>query len=478
LGSITTARPNIYQAKKGVDHDNSPLAGAAHGFDNYISNFKGFFRTRTRDCADQGARYLKGLVQAEKRNMERMAEAVPDADEQSLQHFLSSSPWDADAVIGKVAERSNEVLQDGEDRCLLIDETSFIKKGTHSVGVARQWSGTLGKVDNCQVGVFGVLGHGIHATPIDCRLYLPKSWVEDPERCERAGVPLDRIVLLRKQDLALEIVDTARQRGVSFSWVGCDGFYGKDPGFLRALDRRGEFFVADVHKDQMVWTEDPGLQIPPRTSSRGRPPEKPKARIPPIRVDKLADQAPSSAWQRVTVRETTKGDLVVDVLHKQVWLWDGEEPLPQQWHLIVRRELDGSKLKYTLSNFPADTPVEHLAYAQAQRYWVERAFQDAKQNCGLDDYQVRGWLGWHHHMALVMMAMEFMLEERLKNQAIYPLLTCADIVSLLRYFLPKRAVTEEEILRQMTIRHKKRQSAIDSARKLQTRRLAAGKPTG
>ena len=472
MGSVTTARPNTHKTKKGFSHDNSPLTGAASDFTNYFGYFSDYFRTRTRNCADQGALYLKGLVQTEKKNMERMAEAVPDANEQVLQHFLSNSPWDANAVMTQVAMRSNDALQDGEDRCLLIDETSFLKKGTKSVGVSRQWSGTIGKVDNCQVGVFAALGHGIHATPIDCRLYLPKKWIEDPDRCEKAGVPAHRITLLRKQDLALEMVQAARQKGISFSWVGCDGFYGEDPALLRKLDEMGEVFVADVHKDQMVWLEDPEPRIPPRKSPRGRAPEKLEARISPMRVDLLADQKPSSSWQRVTVRETTKGELIVDILHKRVWLWDGEEPSAHEWHLIVRRETDGSKFKYTLSNAPDDTPVKRLAFAQAQRYWVERAFQESKQHSGLDDYQVRGWLGWHHHMALVMVAMQFMLEQKLKHQDLYPLLSCADIVSLLKYALPKRAVTEDEILRQMMVRHKKRKSAIESARKIQAKRLA------
>ena len=155
------------------------------------------------------------------------------------------------------------------------------------MGVGRQWWGTIGKVDNCQVGVFAVLGHGIHATPIDCRLYLPEKWIEDPERCKKAGVPAHRITLLRKQDLALEMVQATRGKGISFSWVGCDGFYGEDPAFLRKLDEMGEVFVADVHKDQMVWLEDPEPRIPSRRSTRGRAPEKLEPRTSPVRVDLL-----------------------------------------------------------------------------------------------------------------------------------------------------------------------------------------------
>jgi SRSO17 transposase len=137
------------------------------------------------------------------------------------------------------------------------------------------------------------------------------------------------------------------------------------------------------------------------------------------------------------VRRAIKGELIVDVIHRRVWVWEGKEPHAHLWHLIVRREIDGSKVKYSLSNAPESTALQPLAHMQAQRYWVERSFQDSKQQCGLDDYQVRGWLGWPHHMALVMMAMQFMLEQRLKNRQEYPLLSCTDIVELLRYFCPK-----------------------------------------
>jgi SRSO17 transposase len=406
------------------------------------------------------------LAQAERKNMERMAESVPDTDEQALHHFLSNSPWDADGVVGHVAERANDVLEKG-DRCLLIDETGIPKKGEKSVGVARQWCGSLGKVDNCQVGVFAVLGRGKHAAPIDYRLYLPKVWVDDEKRCRLAGVPSHRMAPLRKHDLALEMVRAARKRGIDFSWVGFDGFYGEDPTFLRQLDQDGEIFMADVHCDQRIWLEDPRPQVPQRRSRRGRKPEKLKARSKPLRVDKWVYQQPPSAWRRVQVRDTTKGELVVDMLHQRVWLWDREEPGAHQWHLVVRREVDGSKTKYSLSNAPEGTPLARLAFQQAQRFWVERAFQDAKQHCGLDEYQARGWRGWHHHMALVLMSMQFMLEQRLRNQDLYPLLSCADIVSLLKHFLPKRAADRNEVFRQMEVRHKKRQAAIDSAYKIQ-----------
>jgi SRSO17 transposase len=410
--------------------------------------------------------YLKGLFQGPKtkKNMERMEEVIPEADHQQLQHMLSNSAWDERAVLAQVAQEADQQLGGHADSCLVIDESGCPKKGRDSVGVARQWCGQLGKVENCQVGVFAALGRGHQATLIDTRLYLPQAWIDEPERCRAAGVPEERIVFKRKHDLAVELIDQARAHGLRFQWVGFDGLYGSDPALLRALAGRGEVFVGDVHKDQRIYLDDPQPRRPAGDSRRERKSTRWHAQSLPVRVDRWARQQPPEAWQRVTLRDSTKGQLQVEVLHRRVWLWDGEEAAAQHWHLIVRREIDQpQKPKYSLSNAPADTPRARLAFMQGQRYWIERALQDAKQDVGLGDYQVRGWRGWHHHMALVMMAMLFMLEERQLQHATHPLLSGTDIRALLNQFLPRRDTSLEEVLQQMETRHQKRQAAIDSA---------------
>jgi SRSO17 transposase len=286
------------------------------------------------------------------------------------------------------------------------------------------------------------------------------------------------MVFKGKHDLALELVAQARNQRLGYAWVGFDGLYGEDPAFLRTLADRGEIFVGDVHKDQRVYLADPKPIVPPPTSKRGRQPTRRQAQTPSIRVDQWAQQQPAEAWQRIALRESTKGTLQVDVLHRRVWLWDGEETEAREWHLLVRREVDTpTQLKYSLSNAPADTPTARLAFMQGQRYWVERALQNAKQDVGLGDYPGRGWRGWHHHMALVMMAMLFMLEERLLHQDTRPLLSGTDIRALLNHFLPRRDTTFEEVLRQMELRHRKRQAGIDSANRKQ-RLTNAVKPDG
>jgi SRSO17 transposase len=227
--------------------------------------------------------------------------------------------------------------------------------------------------------------------------------------------------------------------------------------------------MMDVAKNQRIYLEDPDPIVPKPKSGKGRNPTKLKAQTDSIRVDKWALQQPADAWQRMYVRDTTKGKLLVDILHKRVWLWDGQESKAHCWHLIIRRELEAKKIKYSLSNAAEDTSLERLVYMQAQRYWVERTFQDSKMQCGLGEYQARKWRSWHHHMAMVMMAMLFMLEQRLLYKESDPLISCSDIVSILSFFLPKRAVTADEVFRQMEVRHNKRQASIESAYRKQLR---------
>lgn len=439
-------------------------------FQSFSKRFGEHFLRGTRSVAHQAQIYLQGLMQAKRKNMERMEEVVPDCSYQSLQHFVSESEWDARAVLDQVAQEADRHLGGSDNSCLLLDETSFQKKGESSIGVERQWSGRLGKVENCQVAVFAALAQGTYSTLIDTRLYLPKTWIEDPKRCLEAGVPDAELVFKSKADLAFEMVEKARQNGVRFHWVGVDGGYGKEPAFLRRLADHGEVFVADVHKDQQIYEEDPAPRVPEKTGSRGKPPTILQAQSTSQRVDAWAAAQPPERWQKVAVRPGTKGEVRVEAVHGRVWLWDGSEAKARCWHVLAIREVSSpTTIKYVLSNAPAETSLERLVQMQRQRFWIERSFEDAKSESGLADYQVRGWRAWHHHMALVMMAMLFMLEEKILHKQSHPLLSCSDIEILLAHFLPRRDVTRQEVVRQMEIRHEARQKAIESAYRRQQR---------
>ena len=400
-----------------------------------------------------------------------MAAVVESGCAQQFQHFISNSPWEHTPVLAQIGRDADALIGGVPDSSLIIDESSFAKQGVRSVVVARQWSGRLGKVDNCQVAVFGVLSDGRRHVPVDTRLYLPGRWIEDPRRCDQAGVPPEARSLVSKAEHALDIVRQARARGLRFAWVGVDAGYGKDPAFLRALDDAQEVFVADVHKIQRVWPQTPELHVPPAVSGRGRPPHKPKAATVPLTVEDLVKGFRPSDWVRCVLRDSTRGPLRADLAHRRVWLWDGDEAAARCWHLVVRREVGSPKtIKYSLSNAPADTPLLRLGQMQGQRYWVERTFEDAKGQCGLADYQVLGWRAWHHHVSMVMLAMLFIAEQRAEHQAGLDLLSPRDIVEMLKETLPRKPEGKDALIARINQRHARRRGAIEA------RFRAQGKP--
>ena len=439
------------------------MDGIADAFVAFIGRYGPLFLNGTRDNAAVAKRYLCGLAQAEKCKFQAMGEVVEGGCAQQFQHFISNSPWQHAPVVAQIGRDADHLLGGKPTSCLIIDESSFAKQGDRSVGVARQWSGRLGKVDNCQVAVFGVFSDGCRHAPVDMRLYLPKRWIDDPARCDAAEVPPDARTLTSKSAHALDIVRQARQRGMRFAWVGVDGGYGKEPAFLRALDDDKEVFVANVHSDQRVWTEPPGLHVPPAKPGRGRPTTKLQASGTPVTVEDLVKTFRPHDWTRMVLRDSTRGQLRVDIAHRRLWVWDGEEAEARCWHLIVRREIGSPKtIKYSLSNAPSDTPLLQLAQMQGQRYWVERVFEDAKGECGLADYQVLGWTAWHHHVTMVMLAMLFIAEQRVAHHLGVELLTPRDIVEMLKETLPRKPEGKEALVDRINRRHERRSRAIES----------------
>lgn len=438
------------------------VEGIAEAFGILLGHYRRFFVTRTRDNAVVAQRYLQGLTQASTCTFEAMAAVVEDACPQQFQHFISNSPWQPEPVVAQIGKDADLLVGGHPDSCLIIDETSFIKQGDRSVGVARQWSGRLGKIDNCQVAVFCVLSDGQHHVPVAMRLYLPSKWIADAARCELAGVPAVARQLTSKSEHALAMVRTARAAGMRFGWVGADAGYGKEPAFLRGLANDGEMFVADVHRNQMVWSEDPGLHVPV-PAGRGRPSKKPKAATTAIKVEDLVKSFGAKDWTRCILRDCTRGPLRVDMASRRVFVWDGEESAARCWHLVVRREVGSPKtIKYSLSNAPADTPLLRLAQMQGHRYWVERTFEDAKGQCGLADYQALGWLAWHHHVTMVMLAMLFIAQQRVAHNPGLALLSPRDIVEMLKETLPRKPEGKDALVRRINQRHQRRRDAIQS----------------
>lgn len=430
----------------------------------FVNTYTEHFQSYRHEVSDKARQYACGLMQCgSRKNMDRMAEVVPEAKSRNLQQFLTHSKWDYRGVMDHVARDADGLLGNGRDACLLIDESSFAKQGKSSVGVSRQWLGRLGKVDNGQVAVFGALANGRFAVPIDARLYLPEEWTSDPERCEKACVPEEERSFRTKRELALEIVRHAQESGVRFGWVGADAGYGKGPGFCTALDEMGLTFLVDVHTDFHVYREDPKPCLPQKTTKRGRPSTKSQTDKESIEVLDLVNSLPANRWKTLTLRKTTRGVLRVRICRLNVYVWDGESENAKCWTLVVTKSsASNPDTKISLTNAGNHTTLKRLGWMQRQRYWVERAFEDAKSECGMADYQVRKWSAWHHHMALVMMAMLFMLSERILHKNTYPLLSCSDIEDLLARFLPRRDMTEDEVVFQLEQRHRQRKKAIES----------------
>jgi SRSO17 transposase len=403
-------------------------------------------------------------MKAPRKNMERMEEYVADYDSQAQQQFLSDSPWDYRPLVEQVAKDVDAILG-GADSMLLIDESGFAKKGTKSAGVDRQWNGRLGKVDNCQVGVFAALSDGQRAALVDLRLFLPESWTSDPERCAQAKIPESERQARTKPELAWAMIQQAVARGLRFGWAGLDSLYGNTPWLLRAIADRGLLFAADVHRDQHVYLDDPAPYRPRRTARMGRKFTTLRARGESLEIAALFAEMPSARWTKIVVREGTKGTIAVRACRRQVWLWDGQEKKARPWWAVCFIDSATGERKYFLSNAGPKVTLRTLVQKRATRYWIERGFQDAKTSLGMADYQARGWLAWHHHMALVLLAMLFVVRERKLNERTVELLSYQDLVELLDAYLPRADRSKEAVLENMRRRHAKRRAAIESARR-------------
>jgi SRSO17 transposase len=293
---------------------------------------------------------------------------------------------------------------------------------------------------------------------INTRLYLPECWTEDDERCEKAGIPKVNRLHNTKPQLGLEMLKADMATGVRFGWVGGDGLYGHGYEFSYAVDDLGLTFLFDVHSDQSVYLEEPAIFVPEKKPGRGRTPTLPKTDAQPITVNTYQEGLCEGDWQEVAVRDTTKGVLTLSMHVRRVWVWDQQERQARCWTLVISRNKADHRLKYGLSNADVGTtPIERFAYMQAQRYWVERAFQDAKSELGMSDYQVRKWNGWYHHMALVILAMSFIVRERLLNRIDYPVLSCRDVRLLIIALLSRDKQLVDKRLQQMKTRHQQRQ---------------------
>lgn len=321
-----------------------------------------------------------------------------------VQHFVGCGQWDDEAVLAELRRHVKEALAD-PTAVLVVDPSTFPKKGTQSCGVQRQWCGRLGKKDNCQAGVFLVYAaRGGHA-PLDRRLYLPRKWADDRPRRKKCHVP-KKIKFQEKWRIALDQLDRGGP-GLPHGWVAADDEFGRVLAFRAGLRDRRERYVLDVPCNTQI--RDLGEAPPPRPRCTGRAPKPPFRR-----VDAWAALQPASAWQRIEVRPGEKGPLVVQAAEAaRAQTKDEEGRLGPVERLVVLRSVEEDpKTWYTLSNAAAEVPLAEVAYAHSERHQAEEVFEEGNGAVGLDHYEVRSWQGWHHHMTLSLLALWFLVLER------------------------------------------------------------------
>jgi SRSO17 transposase len=364
----------------------------------FLDRYAGHFGRA--DTHLQARRLVYGLLNgADRRNVENIAESVKGGVVRTLQKFITEGSWKDDEVLRELRTHVVEVLGD-KNAVMCVDETGFPKKGTKSVGVKRQYSGILGRVDNCQIGVFmNYVSQGEHLL-IDRRLYLPEEWADDGDRRAAAYVP-EEVVFRTKPELALEMVADAVAHNIPFRFVTGDSVYGDSPTFVQGIRALRKLYVMDVSSEMHVW-----LQCPKRLRSG-----KPETRS--ISVVEALGHVPEKAWKKMTVAEGSQGPRVYEYAELLVWFSEEGLPTPTFERLLFRRSLgQKAEIKYQRSNAPLQIKLAQLAEVGGQRWTVEQDFQAGKGECGLDEYETRGWTGWHHHTALSMLALFFLVLQR------------------------------------------------------------------
>ena len=362
------------------------------------------------------------LLPGERKSVEPMAARLAPQDvrrmHQSLHHFVADAPWSDDAVLESVrGQVLTAMRQDGPVMAWIVDDTGFVKKGTHSVGVARQYCGQVGKQENCRVAVsLSVSTHHV-SLPVAWRLYLPESWASDRERRKATGIP-EEITFQTKPAMALAQISQAVEQGVPLAPVLADSAYGNETRFRERITQLGLRYVVGVHENLTVWRPDETPRPKPRRQGRGRPPTRlhRDAQHQPVAVKDLALSLPEQAWKTVTWREGTRKKLKSRFTNVRIRPAHRDEkrsePYPEEWLLMEWPAGESEPTKYWLSTLPTNTSLAALVRLAKHRWIIERDYEELKQELGLGHYEGRGWRGFHHHATLCIAAYGFLVIER------------------------------------------------------------------
>ncbi len=399
-----------------------------------VRNRKNYFQVGKKNASDKALIYLQGLFKLERgtRNIERMVEQIKESEYESLQHFISNSPWDSKGLMQSIATSIYNILKPQGKICCTVDEKAILKKGTESVAVTRQYAGCVGKVENCQVGVYLSLSSSKYAGISNLRLYLPEEWTSDKKRCIKAGIPETKIKFKTKQELAIEMVKEHLENKIQPDYFNGDGLYGNGYEFSKELTRLGQKYVLDVHKDQRIFLKCPQISIPEDyEGKRGRKNTKLRASEPSMCVLEYKNGLKKKDFAKIKIRKTTKGWLYEEVHVARVWVWDehnGDKKAIEQTLVITKSIAKNPKTKFSLSNISIKEQLpKDFALMQAQRFWIEKCFRECSHDLGMGDYQVRTYKGWYNHMVLTCFALEFILQEKLLHNKNIPLTSVNDV---------------------------------------------------
>lgn len=387
----------------------------------------------------KGLTYLHGLLgNATRKNAEQMALGQKEKV-RSLQYFVGQSQWETEPVVVIHQRLIGQTLGE-EDGVALIDESSAVKQGTASAGVAAQYCGSVGKIANGQVGVY--LGYASRKgySLIEGKLFMPDQWFEEghTEQRQACGVP-EELVFKTKPEIGLELLKNMIKRAtLPFFWLAADALYGDSPAFRDGVAATGKSYFTAIKDNTLIWCVPPKVHVPP-WSGHGRHPTHLRLsdkRKHPIPVKQLAQKVQKQDWVQAVIKEGSKGPIVCDFAFLRVTESRGGLPAAELW-LIVRRNLnDPSEIKYFFSNAPVNTPLTEFVRISGMRWPIETIFEESKGEVGMDHYEMRSWIGWHHHMLLVSLAHHFLVRLRIQFQELAPALTIYQVRILLCSVLP------------------------------------------
>lgn len=397
------------------------------------------------------------------RNIGRISEDT-GVDYYQMQHFITESNWKARELIDKVAVSVSSILPKRKMTGLIIDESGWVKKGDKSVGVGHQYCGNVGKVSNSQVAVFACLSNGDFASMIDARLFLPKDWCNDVNRCKEAGIPAEEMVFRSKLELATEIVRHQKEKGIVFDFVTADGYYGNDASFARTIENLGSVYMLDIHSDAEIYLERPELVLPEKKGSKGPKPKRLRASLLGIKVNAYLTTIKAEDWRTLNVRNTTKGVLRGEYHFVKVYIWDKGTNQTEQRLLVIRKTISGKgtvEIKYSFTNANLEQyEPEGLAYMQAERYFIEHSIKESKHILGMDQFQTRKWLAWQHQIALNFLVSSFILKEKLELFEEMPLLSARDVKEMVVRELYEQMI-KDQMMDRINKRHAIRQQDIN-----------------